>query len=163
MYGDADADALRGAAVYGITDPASEGMFGGWAEAIYLEPGVTIATLPASVPPETYISGGCGLVTAVHIIDRAALMLGDAVLVQGVGAVGLSTIALARLAGAARVIAFGAPADRLELARAMGAEVAADVVATTIDARRSIVHDLTGGFGVDVAIEAAGSARAVEE
>ena len=32
--------------VYGITDPASEGLFGGWAEAIYLEPGVVVARLP---------------------------------------------------------------------------------------------------------------------
>ena len=149
--------------VYGITDPASEGLFGGWAEAIYLEPGVSIATLPATVPAETYISGGCGLITAVHIIDRAALTLGDTVLVQGVGAVGLSAIALARLAGAARVIAFGAPGDRLSLARDMGADLVADIAATTVDDRLSLVQDATGGLGVDVAIEAAGSARAVEE
>ena len=55
---------------------------------------------PTSVPAETYISGGCGLITAVHAIDRAAMTLGDTVLVQGTGAVGLSAIALARLAGA---------------------------------------------------------------
>src|SRR4030095_2288283 len=47
--------------VYGITDSANEGLFGGWSQAIYLEPGVSMATLPESVPPETYISGGCGL------------------------------------------------------------------------------------------------------
>ena len=29
---------------------------------------------PTSVPAETYISGGCGLITAVHAIDRAALI-----------------------------------------------------------------------------------------
>ena len=84
--------------VYGITDSAAEGLFGGWAQAIYLEPGVSIAVLPAGVSPETYISGGCGLITAVHAIERAALTLGDTVLVQGTGAVGLSAIALARLA-----------------------------------------------------------------
>ena len=149
--------------VYGITDPAGEGLFGGWAEAIYLEPGVSIASLPSSVPPETYISGGCGLITAVHIVDRAALTLGDTVLVQGVGAVGLSTIALARLAGASRVIAFGAPADRLSLAQRMGADLVADITTTTAEERRSLVLDATDGLGVDVAIEAAGSAKAVEE
>jgi L-iditol 2-dehydrogenase len=149
--------------VYGITDPASEGLLGGWAEAIYLEPGVSIATLPASVPADTYISGGCGLITAVHIIDRAAITLGDSVLVQGVGAVGLSAIALARLGGAARVIAFGAPADRLALAREMGADRVVDITATSGEERRDIALQETGGYGVDVAIEAAGSARAVEE
>jgi L-iditol 2-dehydrogenase len=156
---------IRGEArrVYGITDSASEGLFGGWSQAIYLEPGVSIAKLPASVPPETYISGGCGLVTAVHAIDRASLMLGDTVLVQGVGAVGLSAIALAKLAGAARVIAFGAPADRLDLAAAMGADVVIDITTTRAADRGMKIADLTGGLGVDVAIEAAGSARAVEE
>ena len=149
--------------VYGITDPAREGLFGGWAEAIYLEPGVSMAKLPESVPAETYISGGCGLITAVHAVDRASLILGDTVLVQGTGAVGLSVIALARLAGATRIIAFGAPADRLELATAMGADHVVDVQRTEQAGRAQMVRDLTGGLGVDVAIEAAGSARAVEE
>jgi L-iditol 2-dehydrogenase len=149
--------------VYGITDSADEGLFGGWAQAIYLEPGVALAHLPAGVPPETYISGGCGLITAVHAIDRASLMLGDTVLVQGTGAVGLSVIALARISGAARVVAFGAPADRLALAASMGADEVVDVTATTAGQRLELVRDLTGGLGVDVAIEAAGSARAVEE
>jgi L-iditol 2-dehydrogenase len=149
--------------VYGITDSAADGLFGGWSEAIYLEPGVSIAALPDGVPPETYISAGCGLITAVHAVERASIVLGDSVLVQGTGAVGLSAIALARLAGAARVIAFGAPADRLELARAMGADAIADVHATTAEDRQAIVRRVTDGLGVDVAIEAAGSARAVEE
>jgi L-iditol 2-dehydrogenase len=72
-------------------------------------------------------------------------------------------IALARLAGATRVIAFGAPADRLELARQMGADVTVDIQETDAARRQEIVHELTGGLGVDIAIEAAGSARAVEE
>jgi L-iditol 2-dehydrogenase len=35
--------------VYGITDPASEGLFGGWAQKVYLEPGVIVARLPDAV------------------------------------------------------------------------------------------------------------------
>ena len=149
--------------VYGITDSAADGLFGGWSEAIYLEPGVSVARLPDAVPAETYIGGGCGLVTAVHILDRAAPSLGDTVLVQGTGAVGLSAVALARLAGAACVIAIGAPADRLDLARAMGADVTIDLARTDEAQRLERIRDHTGGLGADIAIEAAGSARAVEE
>jgi len=149
--------------VYGITDSAADGLFGGWAEAIYLEPGVAAAHLPATVPDEAYIGGGCGLITAVHIIERAALALGDTVLVQGTGAVGLSAIALARLSGASKVIAIGAPHDRLELAERMGADIAIDLQQTTLASRLEQVLAASGGAGVDVAIEAAGSARAVEE
>jgi L-iditol 2-dehydrogenase len=149
--------------VYGITDSAGDGLFGGWSEAIYLEPGVVSAVLPDSVSPEDYIGGGCGLITAVHAIDRAAIRLADRVLVQGTGAVGLCTIALARLSGASTIVAIGAPADRLDLARRMGATSALALDDTSLDERRAHVLDVTGGRGVDIAIEAAGAARAVEE
>jgi threonine dehydrogenase-like Zn-dependent dehydrogenase len=148
--------------VYGITDPAAEGLFGGWSEAIYLEPGVIMAHVPDTVRDEDYIGAGCGLITSVHIMDRAAIRLGDTVLVQGTGAVGLSAIALAKLSGAAAVIAIGAPEDRLVLARAMGADYTLDLSMSVAD-RFAQVRALTHGHGVDIAIEAAGSARAVEE
>jgi L-iditol 2-dehydrogenase len=149
--------------VYGITDSANDGLFGGWSEAIYLEPGVITARLPDEVGDEDYIGAGCGLITAVHILDRARLRLGDHVVVQGTGAVGLSAIALARVHGAGRVIAIGAPADRLALALRMGADVALDVTSTSEEERVERVRTETLGHGADVAIEAAGSARAVEE
>jgi L-iditol 2-dehydrogenase len=149
--------------VYGITDGASDGLFGGWSEAIYLEPGVIAAKLPDAVRSEDYIGGGCGLITAVHAIDRAAIRLTDTVLVQGTGAVGLSIVALARLSGAGLVVATGAPGDRLALATRMGADVTLDVTTTTPAERLERVRALTGGRGVDVAIEASGAPAAVEE
>jgi threonine dehydrogenase-like Zn-dependent dehydrogenase len=149
--------------VYGITDPAAEGLLGGWAEMIYLEPGVGMARLPDAVTAEAYIGGGCGLLTAVHIIERANVRPGDLVVVQGIGAVGLSTIALARLAGAVDVIAIGGPGDRAPLAAAMGAEVVLDLDETSPEERAAAVRAYTGGRGADIVIEAAGSPRAVEE
>ena len=149
--------------VYGITDSAAEGLFGGWAQKVYLEPGVIVAKLPDTVTFDAYIGGGCGLLTAVHIIERAQLRLGDTVLVQGAGAVGLSTAALARRAGAGRVIVIGAPEGRLDLARAMGADAVIDLDCSTMDERLGRVFELTGGMGADVVVEAAGSARAIEE
>src|SRR5687768_17684751 len=149
--------------VYGITDSASEGLFGGWSQHIYLEPGVGIAKLPDAVSFEDYIGGGCGLLTAVHILERAALRPADTVLVQGTGAVGLSAIALARLGGASTIIAIGAPDARLQLALRMGADQALDLTGTTSAERLERVRALTHGEGVDVVIEAAGSAAAIGE
>ena len=148
--------------VYGITDSATEGLFGGWAEAIYLEPGVLTAVVPPAVADEDYIGAGCGLITSVHIMDRAAIRLGDSVVVQGTGPVGLSAIALARLAGAGLVIAIGAPPDRLRLAKEMGADVTLGLDLPQAD-RLARIGSLSNGHGVDIGIEAAGSARAVEE
>ena len=149
--------------VYGITDSADEGLFGGWSQAIYLEPGVGVARLPDAVSFDDYIGGGCGLLTAVHILERAALRPGDSVIVQGTGAVGLSAIALARLGGASTIVAVGAPAERLDLARRMGADEVLDLAATTTDERTERVRALTHGEGVDVVLEAAGAAAAVPE
>src|SRR5512132_4201532 len=57
--------------VYGITDSASDGLFGGWSQAIYMEPGVGLARLPNGVTFEDYIGGGRGPPPALHIIERA--------------------------------------------------------------------------------------------
>lgn len=149
--------------VYGITDSAEEGLFGGWAQAIYLEPGVAVARLPGTVPAEAYIGASCGLITAVHVVERGRIGIGDAVLVQGTGPVGLSAVALAKLAGASPIVAIGAPSDRLDLARRMGADIALDLADGGEAAREDDVRRATCGAGVDVAIEAAGSARAIEE
>jgi L-iditol 2-dehydrogenase len=149
--------------VYGITDPAAEGLFGGWSQAIYLEPGVGMARLPDTVGFDDYIGGGCGLLTAVHILERAALRPGDTVLVQGTGAVGLSAIALARLSGASTIIAIGAPSDRLHMARRMGADFVFDLAGTTPEERLAEVRALTHGEGTDVVVEAAGAAAAIGE
>jgi len=149
--------------VYGITDPASEGLLGGWSQYIYLEPGVGVARLPDGVAFDDYIGGGCGLLTAVHVIERASLAPGDTVVVQGTGAVGLSVMALARLAGASAVFAIGDPEPRLALAREMGAGLTLSIAQTTAEERLEAIRARTFGEGADVVVEAAGSARAVEE
>jgi L-iditol 2-dehydrogenase len=149
--------------VYGITDSAADGLFGGWSQAIYLEPGVAMARLPDAVTFDDYIGAGCGLLTAVHILERAALRPADTVIVQGTGAVGLSAIALARLSGASTIVAIGAPSARLDLARTMGADHVFDVQGSSPEHRLDEVRALTHGEGADVVIEAAGAADAIEE
>ena len=149
--------------VYGITDSASEGLLGGWSQHIYLEPGVGVAKLPDGVAFDDYIGGGCGLLTAVHVVERATLTPGETVVVQGTGAVGLSVIALARLAGASAVFAIGDPESRLALARQMGAELTLSLANTSAAERLDAIRARTYGEGADVVVEAAGSARAVEE
>jgi L-iditol 2-dehydrogenase len=149
--------------VYGITDSADEGLFGGWAQSIYLEPGVAMARLPDSVALDEYIGGGCGLLTAVHIAERADIRPGDAVVVQGAGAVGLCAVALARISGASHIVAIGAPSERLALAREMGADVTLDLQSTPPAGRLEAVLDATHREGADVVVEAAGAASAISE
>lgn len=149
--------------VYGITYSAKDGLLGGWAERIYLKPGVRIFKLPAPLAADDVIGGGCGLFTGFAAVERATPQMGDVVLVQGAGPVGLSAAAFAALRGAARVILIGAPAQRLELAKTLGADVTLSLTERSPEEREAAVRDLTGGRGVDVAIEAAGNPAAIPE
>jgi L-iditol 2-dehydrogenase len=149
--------------VYGITYSASEGPFGGWAERILLKPGVRILKLPEGLEADDVIGGGCGLFTGFAAVERSALTMGDTVVVQGAGPVGLAAAAFAALAGAVAVVVIGAPAPRLELARLLGADVTLSVVHDAVESRAASVRDLTGGRGADVIIEASGNPRALPE
>lgn len=145
--------------VYGITYGAIDGPLGGWAEKIWMKPGVKMIRLPETLAPETFIGGGCGLVTALHAIDRAEVRLDDSVVVLGAGPVGQSVTALARLSGAGEVVTIGAPDDRLAFASRMGASTAIGLE----DDRVERVRALTGGHGADVVIEASGAPEAVSQ
>jgi L-iditol 2-dehydrogenase len=149
--------------VYGITYSAHDGPLGGWAERIYLKPGVHIFKLPALLGPHDVIGGGCGLFTGFAAVERSGLAMGDTVLVQGTGPVGLAGGALAGLRGAGLVVAIGDPPERLELARTLGVDTVLSVSSDSREHREDVIRDLTGGRGVDVAIEASGNPAAVPE
>ena len=149
--------------VYGITYSSDEGLLGGWSEMIYLKPGVKVIPLPESVPPERFIAAGCGLPTAVHAIERADIMLGDSVVVQGTGPVGLTVAILAQISGATQLIVIGGGKGRVDEAVRIGADVVIDIDETPAAERVERVLELTGGRGADVTIEASGNPRAVTE
>src|SRR5947207_1456540 len=103
--------------VYGITYSANDGLLGGWSEAIYMKPGVKMIHIPKALAPETFIGGGCGLVTALHAVDMAQLHIGESVAVMGVGPVGQSAVALTSLSGAGEIVAVDGVAERLAYAK----------------------------------------------
>jgi 2-desacetyl-2-hydroxyethyl bacteriochlorophyllide A dehydrogenase len=148
--------------VYGITYSAADGLLGGWSQAIYMKPGVKMIHLPGELPPETFIGGGCGLVTALHAVDLARIRLAESVAVLGVGPVGQSCVALASLSGAGEVVAVDGVADRLEFAKRMGANRTIGLDLPRPE-RLSLARALTGGRGLDVVIEASGAPEAVGE
>jgi 2-desacetyl-2-hydroxyethyl bacteriochlorophyllide A dehydrogenase len=83
-------------------------------------------------------------------LERARIQPGETVGVIGIGALGAIALRLARLHGPAAVVAYGVRDEELELARRLGAD---DVV----NVGREEV-----GSGLDVVVETAGAASAVE-
>jgi threonine dehydrogenase-like Zn-dependent dehydrogenase len=150
--------------VYGITTSANEGLLGGWAERVELRPGVRVVPLPEGLAVEEFMGGGCGLPTGFHAVERAGLALGDSVVIQGSGPVGLNALVFAQLAGALRVLVIGAPRARLEAALRLGADEVLDLAeCPDPDARVRFVRERTSGRGADVVIEASGNPAAVRE
>jgi L-iditol 2-dehydrogenase len=148
--------------VYGITFGVQDGLAGGWAEYIYLKPGTRCIRLD-HVPPSLFMAGGCGLPTALHAVDHADIQLAECVLVLGAGPVGLSAVALAALRGAGQVLCIGAPAQRLDVARRMGAADCLDISTADETLRRDWVLSHTEGRGADATIEATGAPEAVAQ
>jgi len=93
-----------------------------------------------------------------HMLELIRIEPGDTVAVTGAGPIGMLCAATARAAGASRVFIADRLAYRLKLALAMGADCAID---TTAQSLIETVMDATNGRGVDVVIEAAGSAETV--
>src|ERR1044071_75607 len=107
------------------------------------------------------MAGGCSLPTALHAVSRAGISIGDTVLVLGSGPVALSSIILAGLRGAFRVLCIGAPAHRLEVASKVGAFATLNIETHTEAEREQWVLAETNGRGADVTIEATGAPVAV--
>ena len=150
--------------VYGITTSADDGLLGGWADRIELRPGVRIVPLEGSIDPMAFMGGGCGLPTGFHAVERAGVALGDTVVVQGSGPVGLNAAIFAALSGAAAVLVVGAPAGRLEVARALGVDDVLDLTEVPEASDRvAWVRARTAGRGADVVIEATGNPAAFPE
>jgi len=150
--------------VYGITTGLADGVLGGWAERIEIKPGVRLLPLPESLSVEEFMGGGCGLPTGFHAVERASVALGDTVVVQGSGPVGLNAAIFAQLAGALRVLVIGAPRARLDAARKLGADDTLDIGEVTDPGTRvRWVRERSSGRGADVVIEASGNPRAVVE
>src|ERR1043165_5802885 len=145
--------------VYGITYGLDDGLCGGWADQIYLKPGTRC--LPLAADPETFMAGGCALPTALHAVERGDIAIGDTVLVLGSGPVGINAIILALMRGALRALCIGAPEQRLEAARKLGAAAVLNVEACDEKTREQWVLEHTEGRGADVTIEATGAPIAV--
>jgi len=137
---------------------------GGYAEFHCLRPRANIFKLPGDLLTEALVGAGCALITAIHGIERTGIEWQDTVVVQGTGPVGISALAVAKSAGAVRVIVLGGPKHRLEMARRFGADDIIDIGEVRESAARlDAVRQLTGGYGADVVLECVGHPNAVVE
>jgi len=126
---------------------------GAFTELALVAAGQAVKINPAARPEAAGLVG-CGIMAGLGAaINTAGVSRGDSVAVIGCGGVGNAAIAGAKLAGAHTIIGVDVDDRKLEWAKQFGAT-------HTINSRQTdpvqAIRDLTGGNGVNVAIEAVG-------
>ncbi len=147
-----------------LTDPdggvIAQYSMGGLAEYCVI-PVTAVTPMPTGMDSAAAAILGCAAMTAYGAVRRGAdLRYGETVAVIGIGGVGSNIVQVAHELGARKVIAIDVDDDKLEHAIRYGAS---DVINSRhVDARER-VFALTGGRGVDVAIEALGFPATFEQ
>jgi D-arabinose 1-dehydrogenase-like Zn-dependent alcohol dehydrogenase len=124
---------------------------GGYAAYIAV-PARNAIPLPAEIPFEQGATLMCASATSFHALRKSRLRAGETAAVFGVGGLGMSAIQLAKAFGALNVFAVDIDGGKLELAAQYGA--------IPVNARQADpvaeIRRVTGGKGVDVALELIG-------
>ena len=128
------------------------GLWGGYAQYLYLDPHALLHRIDDSVAPEIAVLFnplGAGFRWAV---EMPGLRVGDTIVILGPGQRGLASVIAAKEAGAGCIIVTGLAADerKLALARELGADRTIDV---ENEDPAAVVRDLTSGQMADVVVD----------
>jgi threonine dehydrogenase-like Zn-dependent dehydrogenase len=141
----------------------NHGIDGGQGERVrvlFAEP--TLVKVPGSghsdVTMRSLIALSDVMCTGHHAAVSGNVQPGSVVAVVGDGAVGLCAVIAAKRLGAGRIIALSRNPSRQALAREFGAT---DILAERGDAAVAAVMDMTGGIGVDAALECVGTGQSM--
>ncbi len=125
---------------------------GGLAQHCLLSAGTAICRVPDALVDEVAAPASCATATIAAAMEQLGLLAGQRLLIMGAGMLGVTAAAWARSAGAEQVICCDQSPLRLQLAERFGAT--ATCLPNQLTNR---VHQLTGGWGVDAALELTGS------
>ncbi len=126
---------------------------GGFAEFCYIMPNSWILRLPDALSDEEATPINCGVATMAAVIEAAEIKLGDSVVIQGLGLLGIYGAALARARGAGKLIGLDISAERRALALRFGVDVALD---PATDGGVDAIKALCQPAGADVVLEVCG-------
>jgi D-arabinose 1-dehydrogenase-like Zn-dependent alcohol dehydrogenase len=133
---------------------------GGWASYVVV-PAAALAPVPDDLPFEqAAILADAVSTPYAGLIERAALRPAESVGLWGIGGLGVHAVQIARMLGAAPVIAVDPLASARKRALSVGADLAIDP--TTEDVRARIL-EATDGRGLDVACDVVGLNAVMKE
>jgi putative phosphonate catabolism associated alcohol dehydrogenase len=133
---------------------------GGFGEYCYILPHSWILRLPESLSDEEATPINCGVATMIAITEAAGVRMGQTVVIQGLGLLGLYGAAIAKARGARLVIGLDGDAVRRERATRFGVDLALDAAGD----RKGLLAEIAvhcRPAGADVAIEVCGAPDAI--
>ena len=141
--------------------PHFRGTFGDYH---YLFPGHTVIKTPPELSDELVAGVNCAMTQVYGGLDVAGAGLGEYVVIQGAGGLGLYATAIARERGAGKIVVIDGVQERLDLAAEFGADELVDMrELKTPEQRIARVKELTDGWGGEVVVEVVGYPAVVEE
>lgn len=149
----------------GYRDPEEFPYFhGAYGEYFYLSPGGHLFQVSDDLSDEMVAPANCALSQVIYGLTRVNVRLGDAVVLQGAGGLGLYACAVAKEMGAYPVISIDKLTPRLELAKDFGADYV--INAAEMESSREVTakaRELTGGDGADVVADLVGLPTVIPE
>jgi D-arabinose 1-dehydrogenase-like Zn-dependent alcohol dehydrogenase len=137
---------------------------GGYGQYFYLGPGHALFRLPDAITDDMAAGINCAFTQVYAALEIARFRMGQTVVIQGAGGLGVYACAVAREMGAARVVVIDGIDERLALARAFGADALVDLREhPTPAARVERVKALLDDWGADVVMELVGNPGVVDE
>lgn len=133
---------------------------GGWAQYV-VQHFTALTPVPTSVPLEQAAVLADAVSTPwAGLTERAQLRAGESIGLWGIGGLGVHAVQIARLLGASPIIAVDPRPAARERALGLGADHALDPTSDDVPAR---MRQLTGGRGVDVAVDLVGANTVVAQ
>ncbi len=136
---------------------------GAYADYFFLRRGHYVLKVPEHLSDEAVAPINCALSEVIYSLAQGGVSLGDPVVIQGAGGLGIYACAAAKSMGAGTVVILDKLSDRLETAKQFGADYTLNVDDfPTIEDRVETVKKFTNG-GAKVVLEVAGSPAVIQE
>lgn len=136
---------------------------GAYGEYYYMKGGHWIFKVPDPLSDELVSPLNCALSEVIYGWHEIGITLGDTVVIQGAGGLGLYATCIAKEMGAGQVIVLDRLDNRLDLAEQFGADLTINVDKYQPQERLEIIKDSTKGIGADVVAEFTGSPQVLNE
>ncbi|UCC60757.1 MAG: zinc-binding dehydrogenase [Dehalococcoidia bacterium] len=154
---------LASFSVYGVSEDQPH-FLGAYAEYYFIRPNHVVFKVPDDLSDEMVASANCALSQVIFGLEKVGLNFGETIVIQGAGGLGIYATAVAKEMGAKKVIVIDGIDERLEMAKAFGADELIDMRQLATPAERMMkVRELTDGWGANVVAELVGFPHIVAE